>query len=101
MRWHSLSARLNNSKLFSVKQQHLNENSVCVGEDVDALNMVSRHGTAIFGRFLLVHLDEVVVTLNYRFYSCMYGGPQVPTSRKPTTQQLKAVVLWVFTTQQF
>jgi len=24
------------------------------------------------------------------------SGPQVPTSRKPTTQQLKTVVLWVF-----
>jgi len=27
-----------------------------------------------------------------------YGGPQVSTSRKPTTQQFSVVVLWVFWT---
>jgi len=34
----------------------------------------------------------------YPQHNANYGDPEVPTSRKPTTQQLKTVVLWVFWT---
>ena len=34
----------------------------------------------------------------YPQHNANYGDPEVPTSRKPTTQQRKTVVLWVFWT---
>ena len=53
------------------------------------------HNTTVLSR---QHNKMELLLWTYPQHNANYGDLEVPTSRKPTTQQLKTVVLWVFWT---